>query len=295
MAKHYKAIFAMSYEAELYAHLQASQRFNAGADAAVVLHADSDEAMRRHLGISIDPINGTNCCVGGVWQAPMTLVGIALDGVPIAGVMNRIFDYPLTCTYGPAATEPQEKACVPGLAVVLNTPTPASPFVVFDGGLVPAPGQMEQQLECTCETPLAVCRSSTTKEVFLQRLLTQLEPCNAVYSRGAGYKQYHLLKKMLTGRHVAHEAITPADIFVCPPGTIEKWDCCVVHAFLYALGGEIFDQNGVPIRYPLVGTYGAATTSLSEIAALTDGLVAVTPYAMHEVARRLGWTLTLAP
>lgn len=295
MAKHYKAISAMPYEAELYAHLQASEKSNAGADAAAVLHADSDEAMRRRLGIFIDPIDGTNCFVEGIWQSPMTLVGITLDGVPIAGVMNRIFYYPLTCTDGPAATEPQERACVPSLSVVLNTPALASPFVVFDGELVPAPRQTEPQLECTCETPLAVCRSSTTKEVFLQPLLTQLEPCNAVYARGAGYKQYHLLKKMLTGHHVVHEVITPADIFVCPPATIKKWDCCAAHAFLYALGGEICDQNGVPIRYPLVDTYGAAATSPSEIAALTDGLIAVTPYAMHEVARRLGWTLTLVP
>lgn len=295
MAKHYKAISAMPYEAELYAHLQASERSNAGADAAAVLHADSDEAMRRRLGIFIDPIDGTNCFVEGIWQSPMTLVGITLDGVPIAGVMNRIFYYPLTCTDGPAATEPQERACVPSLSVVLNTPALASPFVVFDGELVPAPRQTEPQLECTCETPLAVCRSSTTKEVFLQPLLTQLEPCNAVYARGAGYKQYHLLKKMLTGHHVVHEVITPADIFVCPPATIKKWDCCTAHAFLYALGGEIYDQNGVPIRYPLVDTYGAAATSPSAIAALTDGLIAVTPYAMHEVARRLGWTLTLVP
>ncbi|GET91298.1 hypothetical protein, conserved [Leishmania tarentolae] len=292
---YYRAISAMPYEAELRAHLQANDESNVRTDTAVVLDADSDEALRRRLGIFIDPIDGTNCFVDGVWQAPMTLVGITLDGVPIAGVINRIFYYPLTLTDAAATKGSQEKDCLPSLSVVLNTSTLASPFVVFDGEVVRVQGQMGPKRECTCETVLGVCRSSTTKEVFLQGLLTQLEPCSAIYARGAGYKQYHLLKKMLTGRHAPHEAITPADVFVCPPATIKKWDCCAAHAFLYALGGDIFDQKGVPIRYPLVGPYGSAAASHSEIAALTDGLVAVTPYAMQEVARRMGWTLTLVP
>ncbi|KAG5496032.1 hypothetical protein JIQ42_02918 [Leishmania sp. Namibia] len=289
MTEHYRAIAAMPYEAELCAHVQAGD--TSGADAAVILRADSDAVMRRRLGIFIDPIDATSCFVGGFWQAPMTLVGITLDGVPIAGVMNRIFCYPLTGASGPAETELQEKARVPGLSVVLNTPALTSPFVVFDGVLMPAPVRPEPQPECTCETALAVCRSSATKEAFLQQLLAELKPCSFVSARGAGYKQYHLLKKMLKGRHAPQEPITSADVFVCPPATIKKWDCCAPHAFLYALGSDIFGQDGTPLRYPLVSTCTGTAASSSEIAALTDGLVAVTPYAVREVARRLGWTL----
>ncbi|KAI5688031.1 Inositol monophosphatase family [Leishmania braziliensis] len=292
MATHYR-ILAMPYEAELYASIHAGDACSVDAEAAVVLHADSDEAMRRRLGIFIDPIDATNCFVTGAWQAPMTLVGITLDGVPIAGVMNRIFHYPLRCTDDPAVTETPVKSCVPGLSVVLNTPALASPFVVFDGELLPGPMQIEPQPECTRKTTLAVCCSSTTKELFLQRLLTQLEPCSPVHARGAGYKQYHLLKKMLKGRHVPHEVITPADVFVCPPAAIKKWDCCAPHAFLYTFGGDIFDRDGAPLRYPLIDACGAAVSSSSESSVLTNGLVAVTPYAKTEVARRLGWTPTL--
>ncbi|KAG5471514.1 hypothetical protein LSCM1_01607 [Leishmania martiniquensis] len=291
MAKHYKAISAMPYETELRAHVEAGDKSPADAGAAVVLHADSDETMRRRLGIFIDPIDGTNCFVGGCWQAPMTLVGITLDGVPIAGVMNRIFCYPLAGAYTPAEMEPQEKACAPGFSVVLNIPALASPFVVFDGVLMRAPVRLEPQPACTRETALAVCRSNAAQESFLRRLLEQLKPCSAVSARGAGHKQYHLLKKMLKGHHVPHGPITSADVFVCPPMAIKKWDCCAAHAFLYALGSDIFNQNGAPLRYPLTDTHGGIAAA-SEIAMLTDGLVAVTPHAMPEVARRLGWKLT---
>ncbi|KAG5497150.1 hypothetical protein GH5_01686 [Leishmania sp. Ghana 2012 LV757] len=258
---------------------------------ALTLRLSCAQTRTRSCDVASASLSTSSCFVGGSWQAPMTLVGITLDVVPIAGVMNRIFCYPLTGAGEPAKTELQEKARVPGLSVVLNTPALTSPFVVFDGVLMPAPVRPEPQPECTRETALAVCRSSATKEAFLQRLLAELKPCSSVSARGAGYKQYHLLKKMLKGRHAPQEPITPADVFVCPPATIKKWDCCAPHAFLYALGSDIFDQDGTPLRYPLVGTCTGTAASSSEIAALTDGLVAVTPYAMREVARRLGWTL----
>ncbi|KAG5497733.1 hypothetical protein JKF63_03999 [Porcisia hertigi] len=290
ITSYYRAITTMPYEAELYAHLQAGNYFNPSASAGVVLHADSEATMRRRLGIFIDPIDGTNCFVGGFWQAPMTLVSITLDGVPIAGIMNRFFSYPLTSnTTRAATTQPREKACVPGLSVLLNMPDFASPFIVFDGELMPSPETSGMQPQCTFDTALAVCCSSTTKEVFLQRLMTQLDPCNSVRLRGAGYKQYQLIRKMLKGRHAPHEIITPADVFVSPPSTIKKWDCCAPHAFLYAFGGDVFNQDGAPLRYPLVDADGASAASSFEIAALPKGLVAVTPYARQEVARRLGW------
>ncbi|KAK7197554.1 inositol polyphosphate 1-phosphatase [Novymonas esmeraldas] len=288
MTRHYDAIPTMPYEAELLAHVQAGVDANTRGDAAVVLHAESDAAMRRRLGIFIDPIDGTNCFVGGVWPAPMTLVGITLDSVPIAGVMNRVFYYPLTG--GAAASTLPQPACVPSLSVVLHMPGLVAPFLVFDGDRVPT---WVPPPECTPDTRLAVCRSSTTRAEFLQRLLTQLEPCDSVCARGAGYKLYHLLKKVLAGRHVAQEAITPADVFVCPPVTIKKWDCCAPHAFLHALGGDVFGQDGTPLRYPLVCPDEAAGTSAFDIAALPHGLVAVTAGATREVARRLGWTLVV--
>ncbi|KAG5472188.1 hypothetical protein CUR178_02864 [Leishmania enriettii] len=287
MAEHHRAIAAMPYEAELCTHVQAGD--TSGTDAAVVLCADSEAVMRRWFGIFIDPIDAASCFVGGFWQAPMTLVGITLDGVPITGVTNCIFCCPLTGATGPAETELQEKARAPGLSVVLNTPSLTSPFVVFDGVLIPAPVRPEPQPECTRETALAVCRSSATKEAFVERLVAELKPCSSVSARGAGYRQYHLLKKILKGAPRATRADHASRRLCVPAGDHQEVGLLPApHAFLYALASDIFDLDGTPLRYPLVGTCTGTVASSSEIAALTDGLVAAYPYGMREVGRRLG-------
>lgn len=281
VTKHYDSEVNVPFGAELRAHVQ-------GGGAASTVCADSVEALRRRVGVFIDPIDGTNCFFSGVWQAPMTLVGITLDDVPVAGVLNRVFYYPLSPPAGEESSHTKAEGCVASLSYVYNTPGLASPFVVFDGALLPAPVAMASHPPCTAASELRVCRSSTTKDAFLQQLLDRLTPYEAISARGAGYKQYHLLKRMWTGSAVRSEAITPADVFVCPPSTIKKWDCCAAHAFLYAMGGDIFSHDGAALRYALVRADGSAGTH-TELAALPKGLVAVTPYAKEEVGRRMGW------
>ncbi|KAL7698200.1 inositol polyphosphate 1-phosphatase [Lotmaria passim] len=297
--RHYNGDTAMPHGAALRAHLQACIRPDAPAGATMsTITADSVEELRRRVGVFIDPIDGTNCFFAGVWQAPMTLVGITLDGVPVAAVMNRVFCYPLvrgmyTGSSGDNVTDSAAAApcdtSVLSLSFIFNAPGLSSPFVVFDGAVLPVPVAAAPHAPCTSTSALVVCRSSTTKEVFLHQLLHQLQPCTSVCVRGAGYKQYHLLKQMWRGSTVPGESVTPADVFVCPPATIKKWDCCAPHAFLYAMGGDIFAHDGTPLRYPLVQPDGTAGTH-TELAALPKGLLAVTPYATAEVARRMAWT-----
>lgn len=296
--KHYGSHATMPYHAALQSHLQVCAPSSAASVS--VVHADSAEALRRRVGIFIDPIDGTNCFFDGVWQAPMTLVGITLDGVPVAGIMNRVFYYPLTHSTSPGAAAAEHRApgatreshgcrdCVPSLSFIFNAPGLSSPFVVFDGALLPSPVTVGPHPPCTPTAALMVCRSSTTKEEFLHQILQQLQPCTSICARGAGYKQYHLLKQMWAGAAAPCESITPADIFVCPPVTIKKWDCCAPHAFLLAMGGDIFSHVGTPLRYPLVLPDGSAGTH-TELAALPKGLLALTPYVKDEVARRMQW------
>lgn len=291
---------AMAFGAELRAHLQTYGHASATATAggAATVRADSIEALRRRVGVFIDPIDGTNCFYGGVWQAPMTLVGITLDELPVAAVMNRVFYYPLTPSSSPTAAAASGATSAggasashvsrPSLSFILNTPGLTSPFVVFDGAVLPAPVTAAPRESSTTASTLTVCRSSTTKETFLQQILHQLQPCTTVCARGAGYKQYHLLKRMWAGSTVPSEKITPADVFVCPPETIKKWDCCAPHAFLRAMGGDIFAHDGTPLRYSLVRPDGSAGTH-TELSALPKGLLAVTPYVKEEVARRMKW------
>ncbi|KPI85696.1 hypothetical protein ABL78_5228 [Leptomonas seymouri] len=292
--KHYNSGFsALPYGAELRAHLQRYAKVEASSGRMTsTLHADSDEALRRRVGIFIDPIDGTNCFFHGVWQAPMTLVGITLDGLPIAAVVNRVFYYPLGGDARATSGDPStagHTGCMPSLSYIFNPPGLASPFLVFDGALLPAPVTIASHPPFTPTSDLLVCRSSTTKEEFLQQLVGQLQPCTPVCARGAGYKQYHLLKQMWTGRALPSEEVVPASVFVSPPMTIMKWDCCAPHAFLYAMGGDIFAHDGTPLRYTLVRPDGSLGTH-AELAALPKGLLAVTPYAREEVVRRMKWT-----
>eukprot|EP00658_Telonema_sp_P-2_P004040 TRINITY_DN11511_c0_g2_i9.p1 TRINITY_DN11511_c0_g2~~TRINITY_DN11511_c0_g2_i9.p1 ORF type:complete len:974 (+),score=191.87 TRINITY_DN11511_c0_g2_i9:88-3009(+) len=47
--------------------------------------------LRQRVGLLIDPIDATNSFVKGDPRAPMCLVGITVDGAPVAGIANRVF------------------------------------------------------------------------------------------------------------------------------------------------------------------------------------------------------------
>lgn len=261
----------------------------------------SIEDLRSRVGIFIDPIDGTNCFVEGVWEAPMTLVGITVDGLPIAAVANRVFQHDGT---------PYTPEHAPSISFIWNYGEDSSvaPFLVFDGKrVVDGPVTVAAQSAACTDSSARVTCSSTTKDSFLTDSLEALSPTLRINARGAGNKLFYLIKAALVGSGAvaadqarmlnAECSDGMADIFVCPGSTIMKWDTCAPHAFILALGGELYSRSGQPIRYPLSlpSSIPEANVDLSSKAlrefctALPDGLVAVNSNWRTEASRRLQW------
>lgn len=180
-----------------------------------------EEVDAQQITLFIDPIDGTNAFVEGDYEAPMTLIGITVDGVPVAGVANKIF----------MADRSSLSFCLHG---------PKGFAVVWADDLFSNPPKVAVQGE------FRVTYSATTKMSLLQPYLDALQPYRGVPARGAGNKL------MLV-------ACGAADCFpsVVAKG-LKLWDTCAPDAFLRVVGGGIFSiKTGSPLPYSVVpGAYG---------------------------------------
>ncbi|KAG8343864.1 putative inositol polyphosphate 1-phosphatase [Trypanosoma vivax] len=296
--KYFNANCTIPLEAELMAHTSAEKS---------IVSARTNEELRQRVGVFIDPIDATNCFVDGSWDAPLTLVGITLDGVPVAGVVNRIF---CTCT----ADYTQEHYVggrdkfnhvdaaghVPdivhrSLSYVWNDAA-AGPFIVHEGRRVTP---LLTETPRTASTPLRVVRSGTTRDVYFERYLQKLQPVDARMARGAGNKLMLLFNSMIEGHPTASSPNTSyaslgCDVFIAPPNSVSKWDTCAPHAFMLALGGEIYTLSGERTRYSLTGrdVERRVGSEDDDIRDLPNGVVAATRWSKTEVERRMFWKST---
>ncbi|AAZ13480.1 inositol polyphosphate 1-phosphatase, putative [Trypanosoma equiperdum] len=247
---------------ELEAHASSDSRH---------VSASTVEELRARVGVFIDPIDATSCFVDGTWGAPMTLVGITVDGVPVAGVSNRFFYSTVD-----DLTSGGNAGCT-GLSYVWNDPS-AGPFIVHEGRLATPLWSLGRKTTSNLAM-LRVIRSGTTSNKRFEQLLARLQPVEPRSARGAGNKLMLLVVSMLAASDGA--AAAACDVFLAPPNSISKWDTCAAHAFLLALGGDMRTLRGELIRYPLRGTTNLKT--------LPDGVVGLTRWSMTEGLRRLGW------
>lgn len=257
IATHFNAHDAIPQQAELEAHVPLAAR---------EVTATTCEELRRRIAVFIDPIDGTNCFVEGCWEVPLTLVGITLDGVPIAAVVNRVFH----CS---AAQLREGYSSSMSLSYVWNRST-EEPFIVHEGRRV-SPLLSAPRPVTTWSTLRVVC-SSTTRDTVFTQLLCKLHPIEKQGARGAGNKLMLLISSMINGSSQE----TSCDVFISPANSIRTWDTCAPHAFLLALGGELYTLQGEVIRYQLVGE---ARTKLPA------GVLGVSCWSKTEVARRMRW------
>lgn len=259
--------------------------------------ATSWESMRKRVAIFIDPIDGTNAFVEGELHVPMTLIGIAVDGVPVAGVVNRVF---LTDSNGSMNISSMSVACS-SLRQCVNVPRA---FVVISGSTVdpsslPAPSTVAalgSKNDSVTQDVLVVTYSSSTKESIMQPPLDMLKPIVDAPARGAGYKIM-----MIVDRIAGPLQAETADVFLSPNAAIKKWDSCAPHAILSALGGRATDMQGTPIAYHVVvkdqqslmgGGEGPCSPmfSRSETIPLNNGFVGMRNATVFEaVKERFQW------
>ena len=143
----------------------------------------------------------TVCVSSGFYEDVTVLVGIAVNGEPVAGVVHQPF-------YGSSLGWPEDKLGrtvwgMLGLGVRGHTPSPSS--------------------SASCGNPrLVVTRSHYSKMV--QRVTEVLNPSSVVRAGGAGNKMLLVLEGA-------------ADAYVYPSTGTKKWDTCAGDAIIRAAGG----------------------------------------------------------
>ncbi|KAF5220212.1 hypothetical protein ECC02_006772 [Trypanosoma cruzi] len=257
--KYYRELTLVPYQTELEAH---ARRMGSQVTAATW------KELRERVGVFIDPIDGTNCFVEGLWEVPLTLVGLTLDGVPVAGVVNRVFGF----SVAQMTSENSSRSCT-SLSYVWNFGL-KEPFIVHEGRrVVPA----ATYNIVSANSVLRVVGSSTTKSQCFAHVLEKLFPIEMHGARGAGNKLMFLISSMLAGS----PSVQSCDVFISPEDTIKKWDTCAPHAFIVALGGELHTLRGDVVRYSLHG---------KDLARLSSGVLGVSRRSKLEVARRIKWS-----
>lgn len=252
-------------------------------DDSVVIGPSSD-ALRRRVAVFIDPIDGTNAFVEGELQVPMTLIGIAVDGVPVAGVVNRIFQtdaqgnmLPLSLSFSISSLNSLWPCCGNGIH------SSGLHFTVVDGVNVTQRRAASDNNCCRRESADSACLtatfSATTKESILRPYLDRLAPKVDNPARGAGYKLMMVVNRLTDS---SSDSPDTADVFITPNDAIKKWDTCAPAAILRALGGRMSDISGHVVQYlPVFDASGNVAKKASTL--LPTGFVAARDLVIFRV------------
>jgi 3'-phosphoadenosine 5'-phosphosulfate (PAPS) 3'-phosphatase len=182
--------------------------------------------------VFVDPIDATLAFIDGCRVAPMTLIGIASRGVPVAGLASRVF------SSDDSASDKLEFPSALSLCVETG------PCVLWGQRLhqtLPQAGK---------SSGLRGTFSGSTKAAEQATLLGMLRPFEDRPARGGGNKILMVAQAAakLRGGSVSHPHSTStaarksapnADFFVSSTG-LKMWDTCGPHAFLRWLGGDVY-------------------------------------------------------
>jgi 3'-phosphoadenosine 5'-phosphosulfate (PAPS) 3'-phosphatase len=226
--------------------------------------------------IYVDPIDGTNALVDGVVDVPMTLIGIALDGVPVAGVVNRVYITPNDGYSGEGLVMEQLKRRAAGahgepvtthtVETLFDDPRlPCNNTSVTDITAKPAPISSADLLPpslsvCIRHGPCwlwGVPRSHTnpiferphaaaagkvvqpTKNVLRAVASDGISvPCEPVRVTRLRGAGYKLMRVVEGALTRGCDAPDAADFFLAQGG-VRGWDACAPHAFLEWGGGAL--------------------------------------------------------
>ena len=163
------------------------------------------------LTLFVDPLDGTNGFVNGRLHTVSVLIGIARNGIRLAGVIARPFPDDAICSgelmYG-----------LVGSSVYLDHRPISSPNLPVDA------------------RALKLVTSRKRPGQVADRVYQLLEPCEVEKQGGAGFKIWLVV-------------IGESDSYVYPrPGT-KKWDVLAGDAIMAALGGVITDACGRQLVY----------------------------------------------
>lgn len=166
----------------------------------------------KHLHLWLDPLDGTKEYTLGHVEYVTTLLGIAYQGIPLAGVVSQPFAKPHYRTvYG--ALGAGAHAVVDKEVTDLTDSTAAVP---------------------ASRRTITVSRSHFTKG--MEQLLDAMHTDNRIHAGGAGSKGLLVLDG-------------DADAYVFPQNGTHRWDTCAVDAIIHSAHGCLTDAYGKHLTY----------------------------------------------
>jgi len=163
--------------------------------------------------VFVDPLDATKEFVLGNAFCVVTLIGIAENGVPIAGVMYQPF----------VGTDGTMYWALVGVGAGPNKPW--SPE-----------GTKRIEAHAQGKTDLVVVTSRLHNTPLIDAAIAKIKPDHVVRAGGAAYKVLTLVKG-------------ETDIYTYPTAGTKKWDTCAPEALLRHYGGMMSDSKGVAIPY----------------------------------------------
>jgi 3'(2'), 5'-bisphosphate nucleotidase len=190
--------------------------------------------------VYVDPLDGTNEYAGGEREAVTCLMGVAVDGTPVAGIIGQPFH-----GYGRMTDARLGRTVWGGRGVGVL-------------GL----GEVEYtvdrpKVDANNPNPPVVCVNRITREHRQEAVMAALGGVVGVKISATGFHYLNLLE----GR--AHCALLLRE-------GVKKWDTCAGEALLRAVGGAVTDTVGRPYDYTynldgvlnLSGMTASVTTAL---------------------------------
>ncbi|CAH8504712.1 unnamed protein product [Dicrocoelium dendriticum] len=175
----------------------------------------------------VDPLDGTKEFTEGLVEHVTVLIGIAVSGRPVAGVIAQPF-YSTGEAHPPIPSETKSRVfwSLDGLGVFGITPN-------LPPGPTPFPMNTHLQ-QGDVPNILVVTRSHPTPN--LQAAIEACAPTKVIRTGGCGYKVVMLLEGL-------------AHLYLFPSGGTKRWDTCAPEAVLSAAGGRMTDLLGQPYDY----------------------------------------------
>lgn len=201
--------------------------------------------------VFVDPLDGTKEFTEGITSAVTVLIGVALDGRPIAGVICQ--------PWGPPEI-PGSQRCV--WASIYDGPfhyvyPHAEPAVPEDGKCW---GKLETKLNAADSMVVGTTRSHGRPEV--EAAIVASRATDVIRIGGAGNKVLQLIEGNI-------------DCYLFPCMGTKRWDTCAGEAVLISAGGTLTDKNG--------GLYHYANDADPSVVANSDGIVACIDTRKHAV------------
>ena len=197
------------------------------AERAQTLDWDTDVVEASRVVVYVDPLDGTNEFASGHFELVTTLLGLAVDGVPVAGIIGQPF-YGLERASPSSAAESAALSAAPGR-------------VVFGGPGAGVHGLDAVDADTASLKPLVVGLNRGVRDPRIEPAMEQVEAA----VRAQGWPGVELSRGSASGWHCLQLLERRHGLYLHLREGTKKWDTAPGEALLVgAMGGRLTDVAG---------------------------------------------------